>query len=310
MIQRIFIAAVSLFFISMVVFAGTKHAADALVQSMLPALSEINDRVVEVPILMYHKVNPDPRTGGLGLRVPPDKFDRQMAYLARNGFHTVSLTDVVAHFQEGKPLPPRPVVITFDDGYLDNYTYAFPILKKYNFTATIFVVAGTVGGINSFDVKSKLQPVNQMAGWRELKEMAGYGITIGSHTLDHPHLARVSPAEARRQIKESKQLLEARLGRPVQVFCYPYGSYNQEVARLVKESGYLAAVTTVQGIAGPGCDPFTLKRVRIMGNYDMQEFIMELLRYYHRDFHQEPARPAGEMPQKSSSGGLKLRSVV
>ncbi len=279
MSTRILIVIVTLPLLLLLVLAGARHAADSLAQSLAPPLPPPERGEMEIPILMYHKVNPDPRTGGLGLRVPPEKFARQMEYLASHGFHTVSLTDVVDHFQSGKPLPPRPVVITFDDGYLDNYTYAFPILKKYGFTATVFVVAHTVGKTNIFDAGR--QPVNKMAGWRELKEMADYGITIGSHTLDHPNLTRLSLAEARHQIKESKALLEAHLGRPVEVFSYPYGKYNHELARVVRESGYRAAVTTGQGLAGSRDDPFTLKRVRVMGSYDLHKFITELVKHYY-----------------------------
>jgi len=278
----------------LVVVFGWRSADSAMADRFIPNIPAAVDEGNQVPVLMYHKVNPDPRVGGLGLRVPPDKFNREMAFLYRNGFHTVSLTDLVAHFREGRPLPPRPVVITFDDGYRDNYTYAFPILKKYHFTATIFVVAGTVGGINSFDVRKHLQPVNRMADWAELKQMAAYGITIGSHTMTHPHLAKVSPAEARRQIEESKMVLEKHLGRPVQVFSYPYGSFNARVVGLVEQSGYLAAVTTVQGINGPRTNPFLLKRVRIMGSYDMPKFVRELFRYYRPSGGRAaPARPAG-----------------
>ncbi|MDQ0285139.1 peptidoglycan/xylan/chitin deacetylase (PgdA/CDA1 family) [Desulfofundulus luciae] len=279
MSARILIVIVTLPLLLLLVLAGARNAADSLAQSLAHPLPPPERGEMEIPILMYHKVNPDPRTGGLGLRVPPQKFARQMEYLAGHGFHTVSLTDVVDHFQKSKPLPPRPVVITFDDGYLDNYTYAFPILKKYGFTATVFVVAHTVGKTNTFDAGR--QPLNKMAGWRELKEMASYGITIGAHTLDHPRLTRLSLEEVRRQIKESKALLEAELGRPVEVFSYPYGEYNREVARVVRESGYRAAVTTRQGLAGPGDDPFTLKRVRVMGSYDLQKFITELVKHYY-----------------------------
>ncbi|OAT80220.1 polysaccharide deacetylase family protein [Desulfotomaculum copahuensis] len=285
------IAAASICFLSLAVFLGVRNAENSLAEALLPVVPAAIEHSNQVPILMFHKVNPDPRVGGLGLRVPPDKFDREMAYLHQNGFHTVSLTDVVEHYRTGKPLPARPVVITFDDGYRDNFTYAFPILKKYHFTATIFVVADTVGGINSFDVRAHLQPVNRMASWAELGQMAAAGITIGSHTLDHPHLAQIPPAEAWRQIRQSRMVLEKHLGRPVRVFSYPYGSFNSRVAQMVRDSGYLAAVTTVQGIAGPGSDPWLLKRVRIMGSYDLDKFAGELLRYY-RVVH-SPAHPAG-----------------
>lgn len=227
-----------------------------------------------VPILMYHKVNPDPETGNLGLRVPPSEFDRQMKYLHEQGYQSVSLQEVRDFITGGKPLPPKPVVITFDDGYRDNYTYALPILEKYGFTATVFVVVNTIGKVNVFDLG--VQPVNQMMNWSELRDMADRGITIGSHTMDHPHLADVPPEKALYQIREAKAALEKGLGFPVKYFCYPYGSHNQAVKKMVEESGYEAATTTRPGLNYYGEDIFALKRIYVTGQMSQQKFIREL----------------------------------
>lgn len=232
-----------------------------------------------IPVLMYHKIDPDPQTGGFGLRVPPASFDWEMHYLKQNGYHTVNLGDVVDHYQQGKPLPDKPIVVTFDDGYEDNYLYALPILKKYGFTATVFVVADTIGGINEFDYKIHAEPKVKMMNWTEIKAMDAAGITIGSHTLDHPWLTRVSPAEAKRQIAGAKTVLEKGLGKPVEYFCYPHGAYNDAIAKLVQESGYKAATTTNQGLAKAGDNPYELNRVRIMGMYTHQKFISVLHKY-------------------------------
>lgn len=227
-----------------------------------------------VPVLMYHKVNPDPETGNLGLRVPPAEFDRQMKYLAEQGYQSVSLQEVRNFILEGEPLPPRPVVITFDDGYRDNYTYALPILEKYGFTATVFVVVNTIGKVNKFDLG--VQPVNQMMSWSELRDMAGRGITIGAHTMDHPHLSDVAADKALYQIRESKAALEKGLGLPVKYFCYPYGSYNQEVKKMVEECGYEAATTTRPGLNKVNDDIFALKRIYVTGQMSLQKFSKEL----------------------------------
>ena len=229
-----------------------------------------------VPILRYHKVNPDPKTGGLGLRVLPADFDWEMRYLKQNGYHSVNLGALVDHFQKGTKLPDKPIVITFDDGYQDNYRYAYPILKKYGFTATIFVVANTVGGINEFDYKAHIQPKNKMLTWNQIKEMNDNGITIGAHTLDHVHLAKISQAEAKRQIFKSKIILGNELGQDILYFSYPYGEYNQADAKMVKESGYLAATTTQLGFVQPAMNPYLLKRICITGHFDHQRFIEEL----------------------------------
>lgn len=236
--------------------------------------------VTEVPILTYHKVSPDPRAGGLGLRVRPHDFDWQMRYLKENGYHSVDLGAVIDHFENGKVLPDKPVVITFDDGYKNNYLYAYPILKKYGFTATIFVATNIVGGINEFDYAKNIQPKNEMLTWGQIKEMNKNGITIGAHTMDHAHLTDVSPSEARQQILGSKKALERELGQEIKYFCYPYGEYNQTVADIVKQSGFIAATTTDPGVVRSDMNPFLLKRLCIIGKFDQQRFIEEL--YKHR----------------------------
>lgn len=232
-----------------------------------------------IPILMYHKVNPDPSTGGLGLRVPPDKFEWQMKYLRKNGYETVSPEDVMDHFEKGKHLPDKPIVITFDDGYKDNHQFAYPIMKKYGYTGTIFVVSKAIGNTNFFDVEKKLQPENKIMDWQEIRELAEAGFTIGAHTVDHPHLAEVPPEVARHQIEESKRALEHGLKKPVEFFAYPYGSYNDTVADLVKQAGYRAAVTTELGLAKADSNPFKLRRIRVTGHYSNEKFIEELHKY-------------------------------
>ena len=264
--------------VSVIVFLylAVSNARDRLSESLAAA----PDKFKGVPILVYHKVNPDPGVGGYGLRVSPRSFEKQMAYLFRSGYSAISLTDLADHFDRGKPLPPRPVIITFDDGYLDNYTYAYPILKKYGLTATIFVVAGTVGGINEFDYNEGRQPKNKMAGWKELKEMADGGITIGGHTLRHPHLAGLTHEEARFEISEGRKILEAGLNRPVEVFCYPYGNFEPDIVGMVREMGFRAAVTTEQGLGRYQEGAFTLKRIRVRGDYSYSRFLQELTRYH------------------------------
>jgi peptidoglycan/xylan/chitin deacetylase (PgdA/CDA1 family) len=232
-----------------------------------------------VPILTYHKVNPDPQTGGLGLRVRPADFDWEMHYLKINGYQSVSLGAVVDHFTKGGKLPDKPIVITFDDGYRDNYYYAYPILKKYDYTATIFVTTGTVGGINEFDYQARIQPKNKMLAWNQIKEMSNNGITIGAHTLDHVRLTKISQAAARRQILESKKVLEKELGKEINYFSYPYGDCNQSIAEIVKESGYQAATTTRPGLVKFPMNPFLLNRIGLTGHFDHQTFVDELHKY-------------------------------
>jgi peptidoglycan/xylan/chitin deacetylase (PgdA/CDA1 family) len=230
-----------------------------------------------IPILMYHNISPDPSTGSIGHRMEPETFERQMRYLKEHGYHTVDLGAVLDFYQKGAAIPEKPIVITLDDGYQGNYHYAFPVLKKYGFTATIFVVTNIVGGQNDFDIKAGLKPPTRMLTWEQIKEMDAAGITIGCHTLDHAHLSKVSPAEARRQIVESKKVLEQVLGREVQYFCYPYGEYNAYIRQVLKECGFRAAVTVNPLLVTGIKDPLQLNRIGIPGYMEDEEFASRIL---------------------------------
>jgi peptidoglycan/xylan/chitin deacetylase (PgdA/CDA1 family) len=230
----------------------------------------------QVPVLMYHKISPDPKSGGLGIRVTPASFEHQMQYLAKNGYHTVLVTELTDFIKGDQILPAKSVVITFDDGYLDNYKYAFPILKKYGFTATVFLVADYIGKTNEFDVAKKLEPVNRLLGWNEIDQMSRYGITFGAHTLNHTSLTDITLPEARYEIENCKLVLEEHLKTPTEAFAYPYGHYNSQLEEIVRESGYTIAVTSDQGLVTYGSDPYAIKRVRIIGKYDLRKFINEL----------------------------------
>ena len=240
-----------------------------------------------VAILMYHKINPDRHAGGLGLRVPPDKFAWQMNYLKNHGYTVVSIDDAFSFLRGKKVLPPKPVVITFDDGYRDNYFYAWPILREYGFCATIYQVVNSTGRYNFFDAGCGRQPRCRMLNWNEIREMKASGlVTFGAHTMDHPRLTKLSAEEARRQIAASKKILERELRCRVDHFCYPYGDFNPQVTEIVKAAGFKTAVTSVQGINYKGDDPFTLKRIRVTGHYSNHEFVYRLT----REFRAKPDR--------------------
>lgn len=235
-------------------------------------------QIKSIPVLMYHKVSPDPKVASIGYRIEPEEFEWQMRYLYENGYHSIDLGMVVDYFLKGVPIPEKPIVITLDDGYQDNFLYAYPIMKKFNFTGTIFVVSNIIGGVNEFDIKARLQPENKMMSWEQIKELDANGFIIGCHTLDHAHLARVSRDEARRQIAQSKRALEEGLSKEVQYFCYPYGEYNSFTLQVVKESGFKAAVTVnPQPVTGVK-DPLRLNRLGVPGYIEHEEFIKMLSR--------------------------------
>jgi peptidoglycan/xylan/chitin deacetylase (PgdA/CDA1 family) len=204
----------------------------------------------QIPILMYHYIRDASNEDdlGKGLSVHPENFGAQIKWLKDNNYESVKLADLADEklqaISKAYLAKKKPIVITFDDGYLDAYTQAFPELKKHDFTGTFFIIRNSVGKDDSFYLNEA-----------QISEMTNAGMEIGSHTLTHPDLTKISLNDAKAQIEESKQNAE--------VFCYPAGRFNDEVANLVKESGYKAAVTTNFGYASEESDLFILRRVRI-----------------------------------------------
>ncbi|MFZ3101828.1 MAG: polysaccharide deacetylase family protein [Desulfitobacteriaceae bacterium] len=214
-----------------------------------------------IPVLYYHSVMVEP---GNELRIPPAQFETQMRYLSEQGYNVVNLDQLYKYFYEKGILPEKPVVITFDDGYEDNYTNVFPILKKYGYTATVFVVTGYVNG-------------KGFMSWKQLQELGDSGWQIEGHTLNHPSLVKdkLDVISLKLEITEAKDILEKRFGRTVKFFAYPNGDYNADVIRKVKEAGYLMAFTTERGWADRK-DPMLVHRVYCFANMGIEEFARRL----------------------------------
>ncbi len=205
-----------------------------------------------VPIMAYHHVK-QLDTPQLDT-VSPQNFKRHMDYLKKHQFHVVRLDTLVNAIQSHRRLPRKSVVITFDDGNEDNYTNAFPILKKYQFPATIFVISDLVNADGYLSVP-------------QMKEMMAYGIDIGSHTRGHPYLPALSSEDQKNEIYESKRRLERELGVSVKYFAYPSGGFSEQIKQFVREAGYEGACTTNRGHNRFNRDIFALKRIRF-GNKD------------------------------------------
>ncbi|MEI6631819.1 MAG: polysaccharide deacetylase family protein [bacterium] len=207
-------------------------------------------------ILMYHSVSPEAQKANR-LSVTPKVFERQMRFLKNFGYNVIPLEAAISFIEEGRAIPPRTVAITFDDGYRDNYTYAFPILEKYNLPATLFVIINEIG-----------RPGQDRLSWQEVHQMHSSGlVTFGSHTLGPEPLVNLkSDEEVRRQIFDSKKVLEDKLGDKVTLFSYPEGKFNDRIRYLVREAGYKLAVTTSPGKKFSNHDIFALKRLRISSN--------------------------------------------
>lgn len=209
----------------------------------------VSPEEVRIPILMYHSIsdaNPDN-----SLLVPPAMFKNQMDWLKNNGFTTMTMDEVVDAMNTGK-VPKKPVVVSFDDGYVDNYTSAYPVLKENNMKGVFFVITDymgeTAGGSMSIDM---------------LKEMKEAGMEIESHTSNHLELNSLSREDAYASIKNGQDFLKNVIGVESKYLCYPVGRYNDTTIEIEKELGIKAAVTTQGGISTISDGFYQLKRVRI-----------------------------------------------
>ncbi|MFA5320127.1 MAG: polysaccharide deacetylase family protein [Candidatus Omnitrophota bacterium] len=211
-------------------------------------------------ILMYHSV-----ASGAGasnrLAVSPETFDKQMRFLKTRGFNVIPAEDFARNIKENRKMPPHTVAITFDDGYKDNYTEAFPVLERYGLPATIFIIIGEVGR-------------NDRLSWDEIKSMQSSGlISFGSHTLRHCILPEVASAEdLSGELAGSRRILEEKLGKPVKMFAYPCGFFDKRSQDAVMKAGYEFAFATHPRQKTGNKDLMALKRIRI-SEYSGSSFV-------------------------------------
>lgn len=215
---------------------------------------------IGVPILMYHKISNDDNI----YSIRPELFDRQMQYLAENGFTAISLPQLANSLAGKSVLPAKPVVITFDDGYEDNFTTALPILEKYGLRAAVFIAVNRVG-----------QP--GYLSWEQIQLMQARNTDIGSHTLSHTALTALSPAQWEQEIQNSKLELEQRLRKPVTFLAYPHGKFSPAMFDYLKRVGYNGAFSGITGLNLKDTSLYELKRISILGpNPDLWRFRLQL----------------------------------
>jgi peptidoglycan/xylan/chitin deacetylase (PgdA/CDA1 family) len=211
---------------------------------------------LSVPILLYHYT--------------PANFAAQLDHLKTHNYNIVDMDQVAAAMSGGTPLPDKPVVITFDDGFT-NQLQAFDILRRYNMKATFYIITGGAASQWCIGAGRRYHDPLQPAGgcgdsyltWDQVRMLDRSGlITIGAHTVDHQNLAADSPQQQLFEIDQSKAQLESQLGHVVKHFCYPYGTYNQTTIDIVRQAGFLTAVTTLPGTIQPPGSLFTLRRIR------------------------------------------------
>ena len=224
-----------------------------------------------VPIMMYHNVD-YVRTPGPNA-ITPKNFERHMHFLKQHGYQVISLDELVEGIKSGRPFFRKSVVITFDDGSIDNYTQAFKILKRYDFPATIFVISDLVGR-------------DGYVTWEQLNEMHSFDIFAGSHTKTHAYLPGTPIEKKELEIVESKKMIEDRLKRQVAYISYPSGGFDEDVKSLVKKAGYKGACTTNRGHQHLNKDIYELKRIRFSDKDDCDLYLWIKLSGYYNLFRQ------------------------
>lgn len=219
-----------------------------------------DDYKIFVPILVYHHIGTAPQnltSANKSFFIEPEWLDEHMKYLSDNGFTSIKFADIATYMETGKPLPQRPIIISFDDGRNSTYEKAFPILKKYNMAGTTFVIANSAGR-------------GSYMSWEQLKELQNSGWEIDSHSLWHPYLTKVSMAKAKTEIEDSKKILEEKLGVPVTTFAYPFGDYNASTETLVKNAGYSLARSFSNGSGITKDNLFHIPVIRVWANIKLK----------------------------------------
>lgn len=225
-----------------------------------------------VPILMYHAFSAQGEPHGRFV-MPIQKFKQQMTWLKRAGYQVIGLQDYINCRLQNRLPPKRAVIITIDDGYADSWNLACPVLRQYDFPATLFAVSQSVGKKNTWAEQDGLAD-RLMLTWPALRELQANGIDIGAHTRTHPILPEIPPNRALEEITGSLQELEQGLGKPIHLFSYPYGKHNPQIQALVEQAGFQAACSTDEGKNSLATSLYRLHRVEIRGSDNLLQFAM------------------------------------
>ena len=228
-----------------------------------------------LPILMYHQVAESGATARARWRVTPQLFEEQLGYLREAGFYSVGLSTWRAAMGRRQPLPGRAVMITFDDGYLDFASHAWPLLRQYGFSAVLFVVSGRVGATNDWD----RAPAGggRLLDWNQLRRLCREGLEIGSHSATHPWLRRLTVEDVVREAAASKAAIQHELGQAVTSFAYPFGDHDPAIRHLVGACGYDQGFGCFPADRAPlNGDLMNQPRIEILGDHDMTQFIAGL----------------------------------
>jgi peptidoglycan/xylan/chitin deacetylase (PgdA/CDA1 family) len=215
----------------------------------------------EVPVLMYHSIATSATRRFRRFAVAPGEFAAQMEYLDAAGYRPVTAADLAGQ-RSGRPLPSRPVVLTFDDAYADFYTAALPVLREHRFRATLYVPTAYVGATTRFNV-SLGEENRTVLSWPALRDIAAEGVEVAAHSHTHPQLDRVPATVIHDEVRRSRGLLEDKLGLAVDGFAYPFGYWNRAARAAVAAAGYSYAFAVAELMTAPGDDMLTLPRLTV-----------------------------------------------
>lgn len=219
--------------------------------------------MARVCVLMYHMIS-DPLTAADSRFCCPAKaFRTHLNYLKKSGMRVIGLDRILQHLC-GDEIKEDAVAITFDDGYLDNYENAFPLLQEFGFPATVFLVTGSIGGTNEWMANRGFSE-RQMMDWGAVRELADAGVVLGGHTVTHPRLTNLGAEEARQEIGDCAKIISDRTGSAVDQFAYPFGAHDKSLRELVEALGYRLACATNSGFNATGTDPYEIRRLEVIG---------------------------------------------
>lgn len=241
-----------------------------------------NTNSLSIPILMYHQIMSVPHPAYFKYSIATTTFAAQMKIIKLLGFTPINFGNLI-NYKEGRTkLPSRPIIISFDDGYVDTIENAVPILEALGFAAVFYIPTDFAGRTSSWDL-SKLGVEFPVIGWTTIRQLDMDGFQIGSHSMTHPYLADLSSTECFDELKGSREKLEYHLGHEIVHLAYPYGSFNEEVRSIAADSGYLTACTVDTGFATSKVDLLALPRINVKGRDSLLDFIVKLYTGYNWD---------------------------
>jgi glycosyltransferase involved in cell wall biosynthesis/peptidoglycan/xylan/chitin deacetylase (PgdA/CDA1 family) len=232
------------------------------------------DAIVKLPILMYHRVAPKGDAALARYRVTPQSFEEQLRYLRDAGYYSVSLEEWRIFMRKERPLPRLGVLLTFDDGYLDFLTYAWPLLQHYGFAATVFLVAEEIGKTNRWD-RARGEEVD-LLGWEHIRHLQDEGVEFGSHSASHRPLSGLSPVEIVREAARSRAILIRELRRAPRAFAYPHGAEDGSVRHLIGACGYVFGLSCQFRLSGFYDSLLALPRIEVTGSDTLTKFKKKL----------------------------------